>query len=196
MRDKSIKNKSGVRKDGRKGMHNVSSKDKRPNRTNTNHAGKNCVAGSVRHSGRDDALRDLSYYGLYLLKYLKENRFALGTDYPFIRLRADEAADSYENARMEGYSPAGAHEIAMNTLMKGLQLSKYGILRDVIEGEFYNEVAEEKRDAFTEKLLSSIDNVFSVYDLADEAFPSSAAYDRLYTELTDAVAIYIEEYGV
>ena len=84
----------------------------------------------------------------------------------------------------------------MNTLMEGLRYSRYAILRDVVENEFAEEVPEAKREAFTQKLLPLVGNVFSIYDLSDDNFALSPDYDLLYTELTGAVVLYIAEYGV
>lgn len=74
---------------------------------------------------------DLSYYGLYLLKYLKENHPDKAADTDFIESRADHAADVYEQSRLEGYTPEGAQELAMAALTEGFtspsttQSSKY-----------------------------------------------------------------------
>lgn len=38
--------------------------------------------------------------------------------------------------------------------------------------------------------------VFSIYNLSDDHFALSPKYDLLYTELTGAVVLYIEAYGV
>ena len=139
---------------------------------------------------------DFSYYGLYLLDYLRKNKFEQATDEAFIRERADRAAEAYERARLNGASTAGAQELAMNTLMEGLRYSKYAILREVVENEFADDVPEAEREAFTRKLLPLVGNVFSIYDLSDDNFALSPDYDLLYTELTGAVVLYIEEYGV
>lgn len=56
---------------------------------------------------------ELSYYGLYLLNYLKENKFEQANDAAFIKGRADSAAETYERARLEGYPADGAQELAM-----------------------------------------------------------------------------------
>ena len=84
----------------------------------------------------------------------------------------------------------------MNTLLEGLHYSKYAILREVVENEFADEVPETEREYFTQKLLPLVKNVFSIYDLSDDNFALSSDYDLLYTELTGAVVLYIEEYGV
>ncbi len=84
----------------------------------------------------------------------------------------------------------------MAALVRGLHYSQYGILREVVESEFHAEVPKAECEAFTEKLLPLVGNVFTTYDLSDDHFALSPDYDLLYTELTGAVAIYIEEYGV
>ncbi len=150
----------------------------------------------MNNKKKNEGRTDFSYYGLYLLDYLTTNKFELATDEAFIRERADRAAEAYERARLEGYPADGAHELAMNTLVKGLHYSKYNILREVVENEFANEVPEAEREAFTLKLLPLVGNVFSIYDLSDDNFALSPEYDLLYTELTGAVVLYIEEYGV
>lgn len=54
----------------------------------------------------------------------------------------------------------------------------------------------KKREAFVLKLLPLVGNVFSVYDLSDDNFALSSDYDLLYTELTGATVLYLDEYGV
>ena len=145
---------------------------------------------------KNEGQADFSYYGLYLLDYLRTNKFEQASDAAFIRERADRAAEMYEKARLEGYATDGAQELAMDTLLRGLRYSRYAILREVVENEFSDEVPEEKREAFIHKLLPLVGNVFSVYDLSDDNFALSSDYDLLYTELTGATVLYIGEYGV
>lgn len=139
---------------------------------------------------------ELSYYGLYLLKHLRDNHFPQANDSDFSDERAEVAARTYEQARRDGQSATNAHELAMAVMTKGLNLSKWNVLHDVVENEFAFEVADDKTEAFVEKLLPLVDPVFSIYDLADDGFADSPDYDFLYTELTGAVALYIEDYGV
>ena len=150
----------------------------------------------MNNKKKNEGQTDFSYYGLYLLDYLRTNRFEQATDKAFIRERADRAAETYERARLEGYPADGAQELAMKTLTEGLRYSKYAILREVVENEFAGEVPESERESFLQRLLPLIGNVFSVYDLSDDDFALSPDYDLLYTELTGAVVLYIDEYGV
>ena len=121
---------------------------------------------------------ELSYYGLYLLNYLKENKFEQSSDAAFVK------------------APDGAQEIAMSALVHGLHYSRYAILREVVESEFHEEIPEDAREGFVEKLLPLVGNVFSIYDLSDDQFALSSDYDLLYTELTGAVVLYLREYGI
>ena len=173
----------------------------------------------MNNQKKNEGQTDFSYYGLYLLDYLRTNKFEQAADAAFIRERADRAAETYEKARLEGYPADGAQELAMDTLLRGLRYSRYAILREVVENEFSDEVPEEKREAFILKLLPLVGNVFSVYDLSDDNFTRaipaalgkesehsfhslarnfalSSDYDLLYTELTGATVLYIGEYGV
>ena len=150
----------------------------------------------MNNKKKNEGQTDFSYYGLYLLDYLRTNRFEQATDEAFIRERADRAAGTYERAMLEGYPAAGAQELAMRTLLEGLRYSKYAILREVVENEFAGEVPESERESFLQRLLPLVGNVFSIYDLSDDNFALSPEHDLLYTELTGAVVLYIDEYGV
>ena len=150
----------------------------------------------MNNKKKNEGQTDFSYYGLYLLDYLRNNRFEQATDTAFIRERADRAAETYERARLEGYPAEGAQELAMNVLLRGLHYSKHAILREVVESEFAGDVPEDKQEGFITGLLPLVDAVFSIYDLSDDNFALSPDYDLLRTELTGAVVLYIEEYGV
>ena len=143
----------------------------------------------MNNKKKNEGQTDFSYYGLYLLDYLRTNRFEQATDEAFIRERADRAAGTYERAMLEGYPAAGAQELAMRTLTEGLRYSKYAILREVVENEFADDVPEAERESFTRKLLPLVGNVFSIYDLSDDNFALSPDYDLLYTELTGMPSI-------
>lgn len=145
---------------------------------------------------KKQAQTELSYYGLYLLNHLRENRFSQANDADFICERADHAAEVYEQARRDVLFADAAQELAMAALLKGFHISKYSILYDVVDSEFPLEVAVEDLEAFVKNLLPLVDNVYSIYDLTDDDFAQSPDYDQLYTELTGAVALFIESNGV
>ena len=145
---------------------------------------------------KKQAQTELSYYGLYLLNHLRENHFPQATDADFIHERADHAAEVYEQARRNDLFADAAQELAMSALLRGLHLSKYNILHDVVDNEFSLEIPVEDQEAFVANLLPLVDNVYSIYDLTDDNFAQSPDYAQLYTELTGAVALFIEAHGV
>ena len=61
-----------------------------------------------------------SYYGLYLLKYLRDTEDSRLNDHDFINSRADEAAGTFEAERRAGATVDQAQEVAMKILMDGL----------------------------------------------------------------------------
>lgn len=138
---------------------------------------------------------EFSYYGLYLLKYLKENHPDKATDADFISRRSDRAADVYEQSRLSGYTPEGAQELAMAALMKGLHFSKYNTIIEVLWNEFAEEVPPGEAAKVALTLQPALEDVFSRYPLTDD-FAYTSEYDQLYTELTGTVAIYLEEHGI
>ena len=72
----------------------------------------------MNNKKKNEGQADFSYYGLYLLDYLRTNKFEQADDTAFIRERADRAAETYEKARLEGYPADGAQELAMDTLLR------------------------------------------------------------------------------
>ena len=139
---------------------------------------------------------ELSYYGLYLLRYLLEQHSRKAKDLSFIYNREQLAAETFEQARLDGYSVEGAHELAMSVLTKDLDLSEWSILVEVLEKEFARELNDGQRLTFAEELLPLLAPVFEPYDLTEPEFELSPDYVQLYTELTGAVELYIEQYGV
>ena len=139
---------------------------------------------------------ELSYYGLYILNHLRENHFPQATDADFIRERADHAAEVYEQARRNDLFADAAQELAMSALLRGLHLSKYNILHDVVDNEFSLEIPVEDQEAFVANILPLVDKVYSIYDLTDDNFTQTPDYTQHYTELTGAVALFIEAHGV
>ena len=49
----------------------------------------------MNNKKKNEVQTNFSYYGLYLLDYLRNNRFEQATDTAFIRERADRAAETY-----------------------------------------------------------------------------------------------------
>lgn len=138
---------------------------------------------------------ELSYYGLYLLSYLRESHPDKAGDAAFVEERAERAAEAFEQARREGHTPEGAHELAMSALLEGLHFSKYDTVVEVLWNECADEVPQSEAPAAALKLLPYLEGVFARYPLSDD-FAHSSEYERLCTELTGAILISIEENGL
>jgi hypothetical protein len=138
---------------------------------------------------------EFSYYGLYLLKYLKGNHPDRASDTDFIEGRSDHAAEVYEQSRLQGYTPEGAQELAMAALLQDLHFSKYNTVIEVLWNEFADEIDPGTAPLFALTLQPALEEVFARYPLTD-GFVYTPGYNELYTELTGAVAIYLDEHGV
>lgn len=62
---------------------------------------------------------EASYYGLYLLKYLKDTEDPRQHDHDFINNRADDAVGAFEGERRAGATVDQAQEVAIRVLMDG-----------------------------------------------------------------------------
>lgn len=138
---------------------------------------------------------ELSYYGLYLLSYLKENHPDKVSDNGFIEARSALAANAFELFRLEGYTIEGAQELAMAALLQGLHFSSYNTIIEILWNEFENEVPQGEAASLALELLPSLEEIFSQYPLSDD-FSITPEYEALYTELTGAILLYIEGYGI
>ena len=63
---------------------------------------------------------ELSYYRLYLLRFLKEQEDERANDDEFIDARTDAAEIEYEERRRDGLTVDQAQECAMAVLLEGL----------------------------------------------------------------------------
>lgn len=145
---------------------------------------------------KETTTRELDYYGLYLLDYLRQHKFPQQHDRDFIRQRADEAAETYEQERRNGHTTDQAQELAMSVLTKGLHYSQYDILLGVIDTEFEKSVPPLLHEGLAEQLLPFMGKLFSIYDLTQDDFALTDEYQNLHDELTGAVALYLGQYGI
>lgn len=139
---------------------------------------------------------ELSYYGLYLLDYLRKYHPDKVIDTEFITGREEAASETFEKERAAGSTVEAAQEEAMRVLLEGLHFSPYALLLEVVENEFADEVAASDREAFCREIFPHLKNLFAGYPTTDDIFALSPEHDLLYTELTGAIMLYLEAYGV
>ena len=135
---------------------------------------------------------ELSYYGLYLLDYLRKYHPDKISDTNLIAEREEATTSTFEKERLAGSTVEYAHEGAMRVLLRGLHFSPYALLREVVENEFADEITETDREAFCNELYPYLTNLFAGYDTSDDTFALSPEHDLLYTELVGIVMIYLE----
>ena len=135
---------------------------------------------------------ELSYYGLSLLSFLKESHPELSNNAQFIKSRADLAADSHSQAIKDGLSQDQAEELANEVLYQGLHFSKHDVLVNILWNEFSDIVAQSDAKDFATKIQPECEEVFGKYVLTDD-FADSDESDKLYTELTGCIDIWLEK---
>lgn len=139
--------------------------------------------------------KDLSFYRLRLQELLNGSFPEKAYDQTFIEQRAALAANAYEDAFRSGNSFDRCNEIANSILFEGLHFSKFDTVFRVVCNEFDTIMADEELRPFALKMYPVCEPVFATYELTDD-FAYSNEFDLLCTELTGAIAIWIEENGL
>lgn len=135
---------------------------------------------------------ELSYFQLSLLSYLRNSYPDKTADRWFVTSRGDAAAEAYSEAIKSGHTHDQADEIAAQTLYEGLHFSPYRMLVNIIWDEFSHEIDPEQAETVAMELLPRLAAIFGEYTLSDD-FADSQEYGLLYTELTGAIQIYLED---
>ena len=142
-----------------------------------------------------NSIPDISYFRLSLVDFLQESHPERLDDDRFITARAGAAAEIYTQAVMNGSNDIQADEQAHRVLFQGLYFSRHDTLKDILWNEFSNEIPEDEAKELAIKLLPKCECVFAKYSLSND-FACEPEYDLLYTELTGAIALYLESYGL
>lgn len=136
--------------------------------------------------------QELSYFRLSLLSFLRDSHPNLATDTNLIASRGDAAAEAYSAAIKNGQSHDRAAEAANEVLYSGLLFSPYRIVVQILWEEFGKEVNPALIEEAAVEVLPELKDVFSKYELSD-SFETTKEYDQLYTELTGAIQILLED---
>ena len=136
--------------------------------------------------------QELSYFRLSFLSFLRDSHPNLATDNKLIASRGDSAAEAYSAAIKNGQSHDQAAEVANEVLYSGLLFSPYRTVVQILWEEFEKEVNSVLIEAAAVEILPMLKDVFSKYKLSDD-FDTTEEYDQLYTELTGAIQILIED---
>ena len=137
---------------------------------------------------------DLSYFRLSLLAFLRESHPQLLNDEKFIVARVDAALSAYGEAVQGGNNPLEAAQAANEMLFAGLHFSRHDTLKNILWNEYSAEISEAAAPIWAIRLLPECAAVFAKYPLSDD-FAYSPEYELLYTELTGAIALYLESHN-
>lgn len=136
--------------------------------------------------------QELSYFRLSFLSFLRDSHPNLVTDTNLISTRGDVAAEAYSAAIKNGQNHDQAAEEANEVLYSGLLFSPYRTIVEILWNEFEKEVTPALAEGAAIGLLPELKEVFARYELSDD-FETTPEYDRLYTELTGAIQILLED---
>ena len=134
---------------------------------------------------------EMSYFRLNLLSYLLDSHPDKANDHSFISARGDMAAEAYSEAIKSGLNHIEAAEIANDILFTGLHFSSLNTIVEILWNEFSDEVNSEIAREKAIQLLPECYPVFAKYELNDD-FKDTADYQSLYTEITGAILILLE----
>ena len=136
--------------------------------------------------------QELSYFRLSLLSFLRDSHPDLATDTNLIASRGDAAAEAYSAVIKNGQSHDQAAEAANEVLYSGLLFSPYQTVVQILREEFGKEANSALIKEAAVEVLPELKDVFSKYKLSDN-FETTEEYDQLYTELTGAIQILLED---
>ncbi len=139
--------------------------------------------------------KDLSYFRLRLQEHLNSSFPEKANDQKFIDQRSSWASNAYEGAFSSGNAIDQCDEIANYILFEGLHFSKFDTVFQVVCNEFDTLMADEELRPFALKMFPVFEPVFSNYELNDD-FAYTYEFDKLYTEVTGTIAIWIAENGL
>lgn len=81
-------------------------------------------------------LYDFNYYYLYLLQYLRSNKYEVDNDHPQLQANSIAALDAFEEARRNGATVTMAEEEAIRVLFTNIGESEYNIVSELILENF------------------------------------------------------------
>lgn len=140
---------------------------------------------------------ELDFYLLYLAKHLREHQFPQATNQKFLSERAEEAYNTFYSLRREGRSFQVAQELAMRTLLRGLYVSRYDILYDIVEDKLWQYLPEDYWVDFTIHLLTKkqLHDILDRYEVNGD-FLERETHQPLLDELTGEIFEILDDYGL
>ena len=136
--------------------------------------------------------RELSYYELSLIVFLRESHPHLVENRTFISERANSASERYGELIRLGFNHSEAEAAASEVLYRGLHFSPYDMIVHILWDEFSDMVKSENAREVAYRLSPRCLDVLLRYDITD-GFELSSEYDMLYTELVGTIETLLSD---
>ena len=143
-------------------------------------------------------LYDFNYYYLYLLQYLRSNKYEVDSDHPQLQANSIAALDAFEDARRNGATVTMAEEEAIRVLFTNIGESEYNIVSELILENFGDTIdldCEEAVEYWTNQVMTDIPDLFDGFDrMAIGLDPLDLSI--MENEIVGKIVIYLSDNGL
>lgn len=143
-------------------------------------------------------LYDFNYYYLYLLQYLRSNKYEVNNDHPQLQANSIAALDAFEDARRNGATVTMAEEEAIRVLFTNIGESEYNIVSELILENFGDTIdldCEEAVEYWTNQVMTDIPDLFDGLDrIAIGLDPLDLSI--MENEIVGKIVIYLSDNGL
>ncbi|WP_301752477.1 MULTISPECIES: DUF1896 family protein [Muribaculaceae] len=144
------------------------------------------------------SLYDFNYYYLYLLQYLRSNKYEVDNDHPQLQANSIAALDAFEDARRNGATVTMAEEEAIRVLFTNIGESEYNIVSELILENFGDTIdldCEEAVEYWTNQVMTDIPDLFDGFDrMAIGLDPLDLSI--MENEIVGKIVIYLSDNGL
>ena len=143
-------------------------------------------------------LYDFNYYYLYLLQYLRSNKYEVENYHPQLQANSIAALDAFEDARRNGATVTMAEEEAIRVLFTNIGESEYNIVSELILENFGDTIdldCEEAVEYWTNQVMTDIPDLFDGFDrMAIGLDPLDLSI--MENEIVGKIVIYLSDNGL
>ena len=144
------------------------------------------------------SLYDFNYYYLYLLQYLRSNKYEVDSDHPQLQANSIAALDAFEDARRNGATVTMAEEEAIRVLFTNIGESEYNIISELILENFGDTIDLDSTEAveyWTNQVMTDIPDLFDGFDrMAIGLDPLDLSI--MENEIVGKIVIYLSDNGL
>lgn len=143
-------------------------------------------------------LYDFNYYYLYLLQYLRSNKYEVDNDHPQLQANSIAALDAFEDARRNGATVTMAEEEAIRVLFTNIGESEYNLISELILENFGDTIDLDSTEAveyWTNQVMTDIPDLFEGFDrMAIGLDPLDLSI--MENEIVGKIVIYLSDNGL